>query len=217
MSAQDTETAMRQLKKDWADLAARVQVSEVGLDVDRAGLIARYRDEEELTQKQIAESLDLGQQTISQLLIYGRYIASTATGGTRISERRFRDYWKQIADPKLTRGRREVDADYEALCFADIRALVKAGTPPQKRSKRPKDVTADDIRSVKDVLRAARKVYNGALRTELKKLKQLLGADRSTYAPTLLADAATIIEREIKKLFHALGAVPDDATESVGG
>src|SRR5262245_27293031 len=119
MQAMKTGDLMNRLKKDWQDLAARSQVSEVGLDVDRAELLARYRAEG-LTQREIAEALELAQQRINQLLIYARYIASTTGSSTRISEWRFRAYWKQIADPQVTRGRREPDVEYEALCFGDI-------------------------------------------------------------------------------------------------
>ena len=128
-----------------ADLAARSQVSEVGLDVDRAELIRRYRDEEGLNQTQIGKSIGLSQDRISQLLRYRRYNSSTTDGRSPISERRFRSYWKQVSDPKMLRGKRDklpdnptakqvaayqAHMEYEAACFADIRKLVEEDKPP---------------------------------------------------------------------------------------
>lgn len=213
MSIQNREGAMNRLKKDWADIAARSHVSEVGLDVDRAKLLDRYRNEEGLTLKQIEESgIGLKLRHISQLLQYGRYVASCATSATRITESRFRAYWKQIADPQQTKGRREIDPAYEASCFAEIRALVEAGKPPIKPKRAEKPATAEDIRDIKDVRREAGKVY-ARLKPTLKKLKGLLGCDRSTFAPGIIAGHAQVIEREIKELFRLLTGAAVSADE----
>lgn len=212
MQVQEPSDVMSRLKKDWNDLAARSQVSEVGLDVDRAELIRRYREEEGLTQRQIADGLGLGQQHISCLLLYGRYIASTADSRTRISESLFRQYWKQVSDPRMTKGRRKIDTEYEAACFADIRKLVEAGKPPSKKRKREKPLQARDIKGVAEVHKAARRVYS-ELQPELKRLKRLLNADRSTYAPALLAQSAVVIDRKIRELFKVLADASEDSPE----
>lgn len=206
------EDVMNRLKKDWADLAARSQVSEVGLDVDRAELIRRYHEDDGLSPKEIADGLELTTTHIGRLLIYGRYVRTSPIGDVRISETRFRAYWQQVSDPKLTRGRRQIDPEYEAGCFADIRKLVGAGKPPLKKKPKVKPVTSEDIRGVADVRKAARKVY-AKLRPELDRLKRLLNADRATYAPDILAASAVVIDREIKALFKVLAHVGENVTE----
>jgi hypothetical protein len=203
---------MNRLKKDWQDLAARSQVSEVGLDVDRAELLARYRAEG-LTQQQAAECLGLPQSHISRLLLFGRYVASIPAGHTRISERRFRAYWRQIADPRVTRGRRETDAEYEALCFSDIRKLVDADTPPQRAPRKARPVKPADVKTIDDVRKLARRVFREKLRPQLARLKRLRGCDRATYAPSLLADVGEAIEREITELFTLLAGACEGASE----
>ena len=60
-----------------------------------------------------------------------------------------------------------------------------------------------DIRTVADVKKQAREVY-GRLRPTIDKLKQLLGCDRSTFAPSIIAGHAQVLERELKALFDLL-------------
>src|SRR5262249_10343785 len=158
MDTANARDAMNRLKKDWADLGARAQVSEVGLDVDRAELIHRYHEQEKLTQRQIGEVLELSHDRVSHLLRYRRYNVSSTRGRTHISEKRFRAYWQQIADPKLTRGKREPDLEYEALCFADIGKLVEVGTPPQKKGRREKEPTRADITTIRAMRKAVRRL-----------------------------------------------------------
>jgi len=242
MNLQETKNAMNQLKKDWDDISARSHVSEVGLDLDRADLIRRYRQEERLSQRQIAEALHCSQQTISDILNYKDYM-STSSDGTRLTRRRFLAYWKQISDPKMTKGRRELDLNtitdpdrraaalvrqeeyrvYKAACHADIRKLVEAGKSPAKRGKKPLDHKPAKIQTVKQLARAVREIRQGPLAKELARLKRLLHAERSTYAPDQLAGAAVVIEREMARLDKLLAGIgknfqePGQPTEANAG
>jgi hypothetical protein len=209
-----TENIMTQLKKDWDDLAARSQVSEVGLDVDRAKLIDRYRNEEGLTQKQIGECVGLGQQHVSYLLVYHRFMFNTSTGRIEITERTFRAYWKQIADPKMTRGRKGIDPEYEATCFDDIRKLVEAGTPPLKQAKKEKLLDPAEMKKgMTTFLRDVKKFYRKKIHPQVERLKRLRGCDRSTYAPALLADVGEAIEEAMNELLTLVAAASNELSD----
>jgi hypothetical protein len=109
-----------------------------------------------------------------------------------------------------TEGQRgkALDAAYE--CLNLLRRIGKSN-PYRARGFQ---VVMDWIRSsgaLSDGARvpgAARETY-ARLRPTLAKLKDLLRCDRSTFAPSIIAGHAQVLEREIKELFNVLGCVEE--------
>jgi hypothetical protein len=212
---------LTQLQADWQELEAHLanqsHLSQLDADVRHAGLLGCARASG-LTEREIAKAIKLGQQRVRQLLRYYRYLGFT-TAVVKIPEFRFRQYWQQVRDPYSTRGKRKrenVDA-YEQQVFAAIAAMVEAGKPPLRPAKKVKPKTAQEIRHATDPLKALRKevrqIYYGELKGTLDKLEDLLGRDRSTYAPTVLANYAMSLKRTMGQILKLLADVDPDAGE----
>jgi transcriptional regulator with XRE-family HTH domain len=95
------------------------------------------------------------------------------------------------ADPKLS----TIVLLAQVLDISPRELLPMAAVPKQA-----------DICGVHDVRDAARHIYN-RLKPTLASLKHLLGCDRSTFAPDLIAGDAQVLEREIKALFKLLAGI----------
>jgi hypothetical protein len=123
-----------------------------------------------------------------------------------------------IQGKTLPDGRPWVPKDRETRVIAAIAAMVEAGKPPLKPADRPpKPNTAQDIRQAADPLKALRKevrqIYYGELKGTLDKMEDLLGRDRSTYAPTILANYAMTLKRTMTQILKLLADVDPDVDE----
>jgi len=198
---------MLQLRHEWEQLQTNERDTGIKEDESRAELLARYSGKG-MHQKEIGEAVGTTQNYVSKLLRYHRFCNTTVL---QIPEGRFRAYWEQIADRQALKGKRtpEFIAAYEAKVFASISEMIESGKAPQRTKRKPKQVQAKDIKSIKQVKKAARQVYD-RLKPTLTKLQGLLHCDRSTFAPAIIGSYAQELDREIKELFKLLGDVRDE-------
>ena len=205
------EQRMLRIKDAWEKLQQTEQKSTIDLDVKRATLLAEALAEEggdeKIDHKDLGEATGLSNQRISQLLRYHRLllfsvsIDPTAVGST-IPEFRFRAYWKQLSDAQDVRhvmhDVTKRDA-YERRVFRTIVEWLDAGKEPLKVHKPPKHPTVEQMFTKKKPLSALRKEVERRFTDEFKPLaatlRDYLGRDRSTYAPSLMADAAIKLEK----------------------
>jgi transcriptional regulator with XRE-family HTH domain len=187
------------LKAEWQALEDQHKAGELDGDVRRAEIIARY-ESEGMTQREIAVAVELSFPRVNQLLRYNRYLL---TAVNKIPERRFRAYWHQVRDPHATRGKREIDADYELKVLQTIAAMVEAGQEPIREKRKVKPSEVKELTPLTRACKAAREVRK-RLKPTLAKLRGLLGCDRATFAPDIIAGHAQILEREINEFFKLL-------------
>lgn len=202
----DPISLKKRLRADWDEYLRGVENQEIDGDSTKAGLIDRYFHLG-LNQREIGDCIGLHQSHIKNLLRYHRFLK---TGVFKIKEKRFRKFWFQIADKQMIQGAKGYDPEYEAECFAAINKLLSDGKAPMPRKpKSKKPIVAEKLHTIADVHKAARQVYDECKPT-LDRLKRLLKSDRATYAPSLLAEAARIVDEKITELFKILADVNED-------
>lgn len=155
-----------------------------------ARLAARLKEKHEGNKTAIAREIGVSDAYVSMLLHYERFF-SRPSAPPELSMGKFQAYWRQV------NGRRakDVDPEYEEQCFRDIEAMVREGREPFRDEKVIRRLDAADIESIAK-LKEQLELRMAALRPELKRLRGMLGADRSTYAPSMMAGSAQIIDRE---------------------
>jgi hypothetical protein len=212
------ESRMARLQRDWQALATQQDTRTVEGDVSRAELLAQGVADG-LTQQEIAEGLQMKQSYISRLLLYHRF--NMTVGIQKIPEGRFRQYWQQVRDPRAVVGRRkpeEKDA-YEKIVFQAIAEMIEAGKPPLKPVKPVKRQTAEQLRAnvewAKAVEKEVRTIFETEMQPTLARLQGLLHADRATYSPAGLANAALVLERTTKQILQLLTKLKDDEMVSL--
>jgi hypothetical protein len=218
-------TLEKQQQVDTSQLKSQYEAGKseavLAYDVRRAELLAQYHAEG-VSQRDIALCIEVSKSQVNRLLRYHRYLSMSPTGDI-IPEGRFRDYWRQMANVKRFTGRLPKDADEraealrqrEALCqqeeqrvFAQIVEWVQAGKPPMPRPKEVKPKTPEQLAAPKGwkqkIRREVNRIYRVDIQPEVKALSALLRADRSQWAPTMIAGRAQRLERGMDNLLKSL-------------
>lgn len=211
--------------QDWQALKASKDSQDIDYDVNQGELFQRYLDRG-LTQRQMAEEVKISQSHINGLLRYHQFLIAAAIKnlmpvGIKISERRFREYWSQIADGGVTgtlRGEKNKAklVAYEQEVFAAIAAMITEGRQPTLRVKPDKPATVDGVlkagggseaRTFRVLKKEVIRTFNapGGLKDTCLRLEKLLHADRATYTPDLMAETAFVLRREMAKITKLLG------------
>jgi hypothetical protein len=212
------ESRMARLQREWQALATQQDTRSVDSDVSRADVLAQAVADG-LTQKEMAEGLQLSLPYINNLLRYHRFHSSIED--QKITESRFRQYWQQVRDPRAVVGRRKPEEKeaYEKIVFQAIAEMIQAGKPPLKPVKPVKRQTAEQLRAnvewAKAVEKEVRTIFETEMQPTLARLQGLLHADRATYSPPGLANAALVLERTTKQILQLLTKLKDDEMVSL--
>jgi hypothetical protein len=195
------------LQQVWQALTAehqgRLKTIEIDHDIARAELLTRFASRG-LSHREIARNIGSSKAHVTRLLRYYRYREHVGPHGVRIPESQFRAYWLHMRDPTMTVGKRRIDPGYEHEVFLSIDTWVDAHRPPIKPRQPPTPKTARQIRRAAHPLTALRKevqiLYQREMKPTLDTLQRLLHADRSTYAPSSLADYSVSLDRSVQRL-----------------
>jgi hypothetical protein len=223
------EALMTSFTAAWQDLQRELRLEGQGnvAEADRRQADMLWFAKSRLTQREIATCTTLSQPRITQLLRYHRFMITFSY--QEISEFRFRAYWAQLSDPRLTkylwRKPPEEQAAYEQQVFAAIAARIAAGTPPDTRPKPgPRPKTAAEIQAARDERRAlreeVRRIHAQELKPALERFKGLRHVGQAIYAPLVLAQAAQTIERCVQHIVSLLVEAKDtrvDASDKPSG
>jgi len=212
------EGLAERLQAEWQELLARQEKGNIDNDDERAAKLAEYAAQGQ-TARWIAGVVKKNHCYVVFLLRYHRWVLVTTV--TKIPEWLFRKYWNQIADTSARRGAKGYDPAYEQKVFEQIDVMLRQGKKPIAAHRKVKPVVAIDIRTAKDPFKAlrkeARQVFH-RLQPTLDKLRGLMGCDRSTFAPSIIAGHAQVLEREINALFTLLaGEGKKDGTQEFSG
>jgi hypothetical protein len=203
----DLDPATR-LKLKWEQVQKHSTSTELEKDKSQAEAMAEA-EADGMTQQDIAACVGISQGHVDKLLRYHRFLifqAGLNSTEFKITEGRFRTYWKNTVDPQSMRGRRTKDyrEQYERRVFLAIIEKLEAGHPPPTPVKVKKPPTVAQMHARKKPLTALRKEVKRLYSTEcqpiLAQLKDFLGRDRSTFAPSLMAACAMDLDKWAKKL-----------------
>jgi hypothetical protein len=206
---------LRRWQADWdtqeSQLKGQESLAQIDKDVRRSGVLA-CGVAEALTMRELAKTAKLTPGYISFLLKYHRF-NSLYTTVYKIPEARFRAYWHQIRDPYFTKRKGKEVEDYEQKVFADIAAMIEAGTPPVPKPKAgggtvpAKGQRHATRREAKALLvlkqQQVREAYT-MIEEDIKALIELSGADRSRWSPEWLANHARRLRQGFMLLQKAL-------------
>jgi hypothetical protein len=203
----DLDPATR-LKLKWEQVQKQATSTEVEKDTSQAEAMAEA-EADGMDQRAIAQCIGISQGHVDKLLRYHRFLIfqdSLNSVEFKIPEGRFRTYWKHTVDPQAMRGRRTTDyrEQNERRVFLAIIEKLEAGTPPPTPVKVKKPPTVAQMHAKKKPLTALRKevkrLYSVECQPILGKLKDFLGRDRATFAPSLMAACAMDLDKWAKKL-----------------
>jgi hypothetical protein len=206
-----------QLKTQYEATKAETALS---YDVRRAKLLAQYHAQG-VSEKDLAACIEVGQQYVSRLLIYGRFMAFVCNtpAGVLIPEFRFRRYWTQMVNLKPFKGtpkdsaviesREAARAAEEHRVFTQIIEWVQAGKPPLARpkavmAKTPEQLRPENRQWKSNLRKEVNRIYHTEIQPEAKALRSLMRADRSQWAPTVIASRADRLERGMNNLLKSL-------------
>jgi hypothetical protein len=238
------EDLVKQLRQEWQDIAKhdteqkeaiknraaeqkkamkqdqdeRRQEYLLKIDTTKADALAKYEGLG-LTQAALALAIRRDHSYVSRYLRYERFLkilVPTFPVGTRMTERRFRDYWKERADePALRQLSGKANAEklhaYEQAVFQDIMTMIKDGLPASEKPTKPKarksKASPADSRETKRLINMKRKEVNEIYKEmteDFMGLIALLGKDRHTIPPDWMALRAKRLKRSFMRLQEAL-------------
>lgn len=136
MSANDFDLRLKHIEEHFA---ARKEGAEAYRDQE----MARLFEECEWTQEKIAGRMGKSQQWVSVRLVFGRFLKFTTSGGnsptgtSNLTERRFRELWKQ------TKGK-------EAERFAAVAEMLASGSASPKPAGNKRGIKAAILAAMDD-------------------------------------------------------------------
>jgi hypothetical protein len=208
------EDALREWTTQWAaqekTLTEKRHVAEVDKDVHRSGLLANGLAMG-LTLYELVERSKLRKSYISDLLRYHRFTLTSAMAEV-LTERRFRDYWKESRDPNATQGRRKPDELYEQRVFQVIAEKINAGKDPlpkEKRIPKPKEMRTREqqLNYTKRLREEVRQIYK-QMEQDITYLVKLRGTEQIALSPERISSVTARLEEG----FHKLGRLLKDQT-----
>lgn len=122
----------------------RAEIGDQKAAKEKAGIrweqeLARLFHSSGWTQERLAEKEGRGQQYISRLVLFGRFLEFTPMGVESeklpfLSERRFRGYWNQTTTPT---GKRDNQSTHERERFQQVIRLMEATKPDLVKDRTP--------------------------------------------------------------------------------